>query len=79
MRERARAVESAMVEIVSLCQGCLAAVFGDGVDFNGKIADGIPNGVEGIEAGQWNDAGDGARKEPPPVVKSFEKLSLLGS
>lgn len=79
MRERARAVESAMTEIVGLCQGCLVGIFGNGADSNERIADGIPDGVEGMGAGRWDDAGNGARKEPPPVVKSLEKLSILGS
>lgn len=75
MRERARAVESVMMEVMSLCQGCLGEVFGDEKDMKEKQANGEIEGIDGLEGVQWDD---GARKEPPPVVKSFEKLSLLG-
>ena len=86
MRERAVAVENAMVEVVGLCKGCLDEVFKK-EDQNVKKAIAIdepteteegersrPKGGEGV---LWDTLeGEGWREAP--LVKDFEKLSLLG-
>ena len=79
MRERAKAVESAMIEIVGLCRGCLMAVFEDREDGKEKEKDvgGKIDETAGPEGVQWDDPGDGAKRDTPPMVKSFGKLSLL--
>lgn len=79
MRERAGAVEGAMVEVVGMCKGCLEEVFEEG---RGKTLveqskavndDGKPKEGEGVA---WNTLGAEKRREAP-VVKDFASLSLL--
>lgn len=79
MRERAGAVEDAMVEVVELCRGCLDEVFKSGVD---KVVE--RRGVEGEESrpkgGEgvlWDSLGGDNWREVPSV-KTFDRLSLLG-
>ena len=79
MRERAAAVENAMVEVVGLCKGCLDEVFQTDLK---KVVE--PNEMEegerrpkGGEGVLWDTLeGDGQREAP--LVKDFNKLSLLG-
>ena len=79
MRERAGAVEDAMVEVVELCKGCLDEVFKSGVD---KVAErketeevkSRPKGGEGV---LWDSIG-GDKQREAPTVKNFDRLSLLG-
>lgn len=83
MRERAGAVENAMVEVVELCQGCLEEVFkkdvrkvGEREEIEGEER--RPKGEgEGEEGVLW-DAMEGDRRREAPLVKSFDRLSLLG-
>lgn len=79
MRERAGAVEDAMVEVLELCRGCLDEVYKNGVD-NVVEQKGVeeeesrPRGGEGV---LWDSLGGEKRKEVPSV-KNFDRLSLLG-
>jgi len=79
MRERAGAVQNAMVEVVELCRGCLDEVFGAGGKesvVEGKEEDepGRPRGGDGV---MWDTLEGGKRREAP-VVKDFARLTLLG-
>ena len=79
MRERAVAVENAMVEVVEMCKGCLDEVFqkdAKKVIEPNEMEEGErrPKGGEGV---LWDTLeGDGQREAP--LVKDFNKLSLLG-
>jgi len=79
MRERAGAVQNAMLEVVDLCQGCLEEVFGpvvrEPVLVELKDADepGRPKGGDGI---MW-DTLEGEKRREVPVVKDFARLTLL--
>lgn len=78
MRERAGAVQNAMVEVVELCKGCLMEVFDtearDTVDEQEREhEDGRPKGGEGV---MW-DTLEGDKRRDAPVVKDFAGLSLL--
>ncbi len=78
MRERAGAVENAMVEVVELCKGCLDEVFKNDIK---KVAEEKeteeeerrPKGGEGV---LW-DILEGDKQREVPVVKDFDRLSLL--
>lgn len=79
MRERAGAVEDAMVEVVGLCRGCVGEVFGDGVKDvvvgrGETVEEHRPKGGEGV---LW-DTLEGDRRREVPSVKGFDRLSLLG-
>lgn len=79
MRERAGAVENAMVEVVDLCKGCLDEVFKNDVK---KMVEQKqieeeqrrPKGGEGV---LW-DTLEGDIQREAPLVKNFDRLSLLG-
>lgn len=79
MRERAVAVEGGMLEVVEVCRGCLEEVFG-GQSLGGGVAAGGESGGARPWGGQgvlWEAlSGEGAKKEAP-VLKAFERLSLL--
>ena len=79
MRERAAAVETAMVEVVEMCKGCLDEVFAN----NGKDAveqKGVeeeehrPKGGEGV---LW-DSLEGDKRREAPSVKNFNRIPLFG-
>ena len=80
MRERARAVENAMVEVLELCKGCVGEVFQDAVKKPGvqetedQGDEGRPKGGEGV---LW-DTLEGEQKRETPVIREFARLSLLG-
>jgi elongator complex protein 1 len=94
MRERADAVDRAVRDVVNKCQEAVAemyvkeegAVPGDG-GING-VGGAIPGGVDGKEqaalkpqgadATLWDSIEEVNRKREPPIVKAFERLSLLG-
>ena len=65
MRERARAVEQSMSEVLEMCKGCIGEVFGP-VQEMLKVME----GDEGLEEGLKD-------KFATPVVKDFGRLSLL--
>lgn len=77
MRERARAVENAMVEVVDLCRGCLEEVFQKAAKKETaereEDMEGRPKGGEGIV---W-DSLEGNKPREAPVVEGFARLSLL--
>ena len=83
MRERARAVETAMLEMVGLCGGCAEEIFQ-----TGNLPDQVKKEeTEAIEYGYMPQKGDGVllmsqdannKPQKPPDVKSFERLSLFG-
>lgn len=82
MRERARAVQGAMCEVVGMCRRCVGEVFevdggrgGEGdVGGKGAVEDGRPKGGEGV---LW-DVVEGEKRREAPVVKEFARLALLG-
>lgn len=79
MRERAGAVQNAMVEVVDLCKGCIKEVFEDVVKESvvkqdGEDVAGRPKGGDGVA---W-DTLEGEKRREAPVVKDFARLSLLG-
>ncbi|MCJ1310289.1 hypothetical protein MMC25_003951 [Agyrium rufum] len=67
MRERAKAVEMAMTEVVDMCQGCLVEVFGGPA--SEKKFTGAPD-----EEGE----AEVLPRPQAPIVKEFSRLSLLG-
>jgi elongator complex protein 1 len=78
MRERAGAVQNAMLEVVDLCQGCLEEVFGPAikepvVELKDEDEPGRPKGGDGI---MW-DTLEGEKRREVPVVKGFARLTLL--
>lgn len=81
MRERARAVEAAMGEVVEMCVGCVGEVFlsggGKGAGEGGEEGDGQrPSGGDGV---LWDSLEGVGKGQVVPVVKEFARLSLLGS
>ena len=81
MRERAKAVEGAMVEIIGLCRNSVGEVFQSEEkttsvepEEGGEDTE-RPKGGDGV---LW-DSLEGARaKRGAPIIKDFEKLSLFG-
>jgi len=77
MRERAGAVEGSMVEVVGLCRGCLAEVFGEQTEKGGGgEVKGEEDRTNGGEGWVW-DTLEGEKKRDVPVVKDLARLSLL--
>lgn len=86
MRERARAVEGAMVEVVGLCGGCVGEVFLVGGEAQGEGQAGGQAGEEGegqrpggADGVVWDSLEGVGAVRTAPVVKPFARLSLLGS
>lgn len=76
MRERARAVENAMVEVVEICRGCVGEVFAEGGEKGGiERKDGDEERARGGEEVVWDTLEE--KKREMPVVKEFKRLSLL--
>lgn len=78
MRERAAAVESAMVDLLELCRTCVPEVFPS------ETKEARSAAVEGAEGMERPRGGDGVlwdslegEKRDAPVLKGFETLSLL--
>jgi elongator complex protein 1 len=82
MWERARAIESALAEVLEMCRGCVDEVFGvpEPVKMEGLVAteggEYRPVGGEAVLAESLEMAG---KRKEAPVIKKFERLSLLGS
>ena len=79
MRERAGAVENAIVEVVELCKGCVDEVFKGDVkeaveQKEGEEGEGRLKGGGGV---LW-DTLEGDKRREAPVVRIFDRLSLLG-
>lgn len=78
MRERAGAVENAMVEVVELCKGCLDEVFKNDVQKVGEQKE-IEEEERRLKEGEgmlW-DTLEGDKRREAPLVKGFDRLSLL--
>lgn len=89
MRERARAVQSAMLEVIEMCNGCLDEVFQGGLVKDGglvkesdepnlgreSVGDYRPQGADGILAESLEES---SKPQKAPVVKGFDGLALLG-
>ena len=78
MRERARAVENAMVEVVEICRDCVGEVFADGEKGENERKEGDEERLKSGEGTVWDTLTEGKKREVP-VVKEFKRLSLLGS
>lgn len=81
MRERAKAVENSVTELVTLCKNCVEEVFqtnkkvvGDKVAKEDDITD-RPSGADGV---LWDSLEEVQTIREPPTVNGFGKLSLLG-
>lgn len=76
MRERARAVENAMVELIDLCRVSVEEIFPNNATEEEKEAAELrPKGGDGV---LWDSIeGSDMKKKDVPIVKGFEKLSLL--
>ena len=83
MRERARAVQSAMLEVIEMCNGCLDEVFQGGVVKESEESslvrecgvDYRPQGADGVLAESLEES---SKPQKAPVVKAFDRLALLG-
>lgn len=95
MRERARAVDAAMEDLVALCRGAVTEVFGEVVEGGGGVG-GVGARAESNEprsaAAEFakDSSSSSVVPQPPPssnqssplpipIIKPFERLSLLGS
>lgn len=91
MRERAAAVEMVVSDVVERCREVVEEMYlpqAQPTDAQGLNGVGIPNGVNGAEGEElkpigadatlWDSVLETARKRDVPVVKAFERLSLLG-
>ncbi len=77
MRERARAVEAAMAEVVGMCAACVGEVFLAEGNTAGEEGEGQrPSGGDGVV---WDSLEGVGTVRTAPVVKEFARLSLLGS
>lgn len=83
MRERARAVQSVMLEVIRMCDGCLDEVFQGGLVkgtdepnlARESSADYRPHGGDGVLAESLEES---SKPQKIPVVKGFDRLALLG-
>ena len=81
MRERALAVEAAMVELVQLCKVAVEKVFDKKAAEVGSGGEKVENPTSRPMGGDgvlWDSMDDLGRREPPPV-KEFSRLSLLSA
>ncbi|KAE8453046.1 hypothetical protein EG329_012233 [Mollisiaceae sp. DMI_Dod_QoI] len=83
MWERARAVETALGDVVEMCRGCVPEVFGteEGIKTQTGGENGMDEGyraVGGDAVLQESIEAAGKKKEPPSIA-ALEKLSLLGT
>jgi elongator complex protein 1 len=85
MRERAVAVENAMIEVVELCKACIPEVFQvkptlpsnpEAGEVNGEDEAGRP--TAGGQAVFYDAMEANQAKREPPVINAFSRLSLLG-
>jgi elongator complex protein 1 len=85
MRERADAVERAVAEVTDRCREAVKEVYAERIE--GVEVQGAVNGVEGegevlkpsgADKTLWDSLVEVERKREAPVVKGFERLSLLG-
>ena len=82
MRERARAVEDAMVEVVGACRDCVDEVF-EVEDKKQSSPEALREGDAGYrptrgEGVVWEAMEQPWKRQEPPVVINFQRLSLIG-
>ena len=80
MRERAKAVEIAMVEVVGLCKDCLGEVFQNESKLGQeeeKVKDADVDRLPGEDAVPWDSTEISQIRKEVPEVKVFEKLALF--
>ena len=81
MRERAMAVENAMVEVTEMCKACLYEVWD--VKPTGRGAESSASASGAREESSWGaddvfrDSLESWKKSGPPVVHSYERSALL--
>jgi elongator complex protein 1 len=85
MRERADAVSNAVNEVMERCQDVIKEMYPPAATGSPEGVNGAPIGVEGEamkptggDATLWDSLQEVGRKREAPVVKMFERLSLLG-
>ncbi|KAI6092691.1 IkappaB kinase complex, IKAP component [Hypoxylon rubiginosum] len=82
MHERARALESLAAEVIEACGVAIKEIFATAAkkptegEIENREEDWRPMGADGVLAESLEAAW---RKQEPPVISSFERLSLLGS
>lgn len=79
MRERARAVEGAMADVVALCQECVKEVFQVKEEAPIEQAEEEHERPKGGDGVLWDSMDESQARREAPLVKGFEKLSLLRS
>ncbi|KAH6875352.1 elongator complex protein 1 [Alternaria rosae] len=85
MRERADAVSNAVNEVMERCQDAIKEMYPPAAAGSSEVVNGAPIGVEGEamkptggDATLWDSLQEVGKKREAPVVKMFERLSLLG-
>jgi len=79
MREQAAAIAQAMRDVVILCDDSINEVFQ--AEKTSEDTTQTVGGVErpvGAEGVLWDSLEEQSKKREPPVVKAFERISLLG-
>jgi elongator complex protein 1 len=77
MSERARAVNRAMEDLVALCRSAVADVFGEAEAGKGTREPRMPESAED-SSNPFPQSPPGGQPSEIPIVKPFERLSLLG-
>ena len=83
MRERARAVQSAILDVIEMCNGCLDEVFQGGLvkesdDPNLVRDSGEDYRLQGADGVLAESLEESSKPQKAPVVKGFDGLALLG-
>jgi elongator complex protein 1 len=84
MRERADAVSSAVTDVIEKCAFAVKEMYTPATGADGAIDGGVAllNGdvvrPVGGDATLWDSLQEVGKKRDPPIVKAFERLSLLG-
>jgi elongator complex protein 1 len=85
MRERADAVSSAVADVIEKCRGAVKEMYPPSTGPDGAVQEGgvaLLNGdvvkPVGADATLWDSLQEVGKKREAPVVKAFERLSLLG-
>jgi elongator complex protein 1 len=84
MRERADAVSSAVTDVIEKCAFAVKEMYTPDTGADGAIDGGVAllNGdvvrPVGGDATLWDSLQEVGKKRDPPIVKAFERLSLLG-
>jgi elongator complex protein 1 len=85
MRERADAVSSAVADVIEKCRAAVKEMYPPSTGADGAVQEGgvaLLNGdvvkPVGADATLWDSLQEVGKKREAPVVKAFERLSLLG-